>query len=166
LANQSLISELDRWLSAFPERDVERRVAHLEAEWTRLVQQRTQLEARLTAIGDELGKGREALEMRRRWSELAASPLGSDPDAPNGRPLRGRRAIEAVMRATPAKRDWTIQDVHDELLARGWVDGPDTHTTQVNLSRMFRHDKTVERPSYGLYRLKIDDAPQSSAPSG
>jgi hypothetical protein len=157
VSTSSLIAELDDWLDRFPEREVEQRLTSLEQQRVALLNRHTEIENELQAIGQEIAKASEALTMKRRWDELTLMRAAMGDAGKRSAPiLRGREAILRVMQDDPVRVNWTIGDVHSALLERGWVNGTDTHTTQVNLSRMFRKGQ-IARPVQGIYRLLTPD---------
>jgi hypothetical protein len=63
-------------------------------------------------------------------------------------PFRGREAIRQIIKLTPNRTEWTIPDMLAAILGRGWT--ANTHSVQVNLSRMHREGE-LGKAGTGVY---------------
>jgi hypothetical protein len=149
MATPKLFSQLDRLLSTVEEAELEAGLGELERRRITLEERRGEIDAQMSDVDNEIARAREFLELKRRWA-TTSNGRGGAIAADIGR-LRGRRAILTVMRERP-RRIWAIPEVHEVLLERGWVDGEDTHTTQVNMSRLYRERK-LRKHGTGRYLL-------------
>lgn len=151
MASDTTFREIERWLNAFPETDVERLVKELE-------QKLAALHVRADKIQDDIDEAARQLERSQRFLEVKrALDDGTNNRPPSATPqkkIRGKTAIFRVMKDSATRTWWSIGDVHEVLLRNGWVNDENNHTTQVNLSRMYRDGDLVKpRDADGLYAL-------------
>jgi hypothetical protein len=126
---------VDRWFAAMPEEAIRAELQQLESE-------RDELERRIEVR-------RQAIALKRALKpEVRLPPSQLDAPAENGEPLRGRRAIREVLNANQHIRRWRIPDMLEAIRDRGWI--ANTHSVQVNLSRMYR-DGELGKEGNGVY---------------
>jgi|GEM_PF-4071169 len=135
-----MTDEVEKWLESLPEESIE---AELE-----------QLRHKAKEINRGIEIREQALTMKRTFThERRDQARGNWPVrqtrvfSPNA-PFRGRDAIRKVIEETPEKRRWTISEMLEAILQRGWTGN--THSVQVNLSRMYR-DGELDKESVGVY---------------
>lgn len=137
-----MTTEVERWLESLPEESIEAELEELRRQ------------------AHEINRGIEireqALAMKRTFTnERHGQPRGNWPVRQTrvfeaSPPFRGRDAIRQIIQETPAKRTWTIAEMLEAILKRGWTGN--THSVQVNLSRMYR-DGELDKESVGVYAV-------------
>jgi hypothetical protein len=133
-------TEIEKWLKSLPEKTIEGELDELRRE--------------RQSIDQKIEVREQALAMKRSFaSENGDEAQGEDsPKTPGIRamnpPFRGREAIRKVLVATPEKETWTIPEMLKAIQDRGWT--ANTHTVQVNLSRMYR-DGELSKTGTGIY---------------
>jgi hypothetical protein len=136
-----MTSELEKWVKAIPE--------------TTILGELDELRQERQDIDQKIEVREQALEMKRSFASESGGddvPEAGQPSAPLVRavspPFRGREAIRKVLNATQEKDTWTIPEMLDAILKRGWT--ANTHAVQVNLSRMYR-DGELSKVGTGIY---------------
>jgi hypothetical protein len=137
-----MTTEVEKWLKSLPEESIEAELEQLRRD------------------AQEINRGIEireqALAMKRTFTdERRGQPRGNWPvrqsrNFARNAPFRGRDAIRQILSETPEKRTWTIAEMLEAILRRGWVGN--THSVQVNLSRMYR-DGELDKESVGVYAV-------------
>jgi hypothetical protein len=103
------------------------------------------IEIRQQALAMKRTFNSERLDPRRgNWPVQQTRVFEANP------PYRGRDAIRQVFKEIPEKRTWTISEMLDAILKRGWTGN--THSVQVNLSRMYR-DGELDKEGIGVYTV-------------
>ncbi|HWC48979.1 MAG TPA: hypothetical protein VG448_08880 [Solirubrobacterales bacterium] len=137
-----MTDEVEKWLESLPEESIE---AELE-----------ELRNQVSGINRAIEIREQALAMKRTFANERLDPRRGNWPVRQTRvfeasaPFRGRDAVRQVIRETPEKRTWTISEMLEAILKRGWAGN--THSVQVNLSRMYR-DGELDRESVGVYAV-------------
>jgi hypothetical protein len=137
-----MTTEVEKWLEALPEELIEAELEDLRGE-VRELNRRIELREQALAMKRTFSNGRGD-QARGNWPVQQTRAFPANP------PFRGRDAIRQVMRETPGKRTWTISEMLEAILKRGWTGN--THSVQVNLSRMYR-DGELDKDGVGVYAV-------------
>lgn len=132
-----MTGDVEKWLKALPEKSIEEELE--------------QLRGKAEAINRRIEVREQALAMKRSFGSEEPPPVEAHrPNrvSPMNPPFRGREAIRRVIASEPNRQTWTIPEMLDAILKRGWT--ANTHAVQVNLSRMYR-DGELEKGGTGVY---------------
>jgi hypothetical protein len=137
-----MTGKVEKWLESLPEESIEVELDELRHQAKEI---NRAIEIREQALGMKRTFTNERLDPRRgNWPVRQTRVFEASP------PFRGRDAIRQVIRETPEKRTWTISEMLEAILRRGWTGN--THSVQVNLSRMYR-DGELDKESVGVYAV-------------
>lgn len=135
-----MTGKVEKWLQALPEEAIQTELENLRNEALDL---QRRIEVR-----------EQALTMKRALSEEASpepdleSLFPVRPTSNGGEVKRGRDAIRTIIAALPHRTEWSIPDMLAAMHERGWP--ANTHSVQVNLSRMYR-DGELTKHGTGIY---------------
>jgi len=132
--------------------------------------------AELRACEAEIERLSGEARFLRRYKDEIEKLLGGDPEPPSpapaaqGAPARGKEAVRRVMAEHPG-RVWSVPELRDEIVARGWIEPTDRvlEAVRTNLVRAVDTFPAIRRIATGKYVYQPvsenTDGPDSSGPS-